>query len=328
MIHNDVRHGPPAFAAHLDAVLGLQTPYAAWAGADALPLLLRRRFTCWQGAIRETPVVFAVDQDPTEATPAKIAKLTEALRNACGQPVVYVGEHLTALHRQRLIAYRVPFVIPGKQIYLPPLGIDLREQFHAPRQPGPHLTPAAQLLFLAILLDRMPKDAQDWVPRRLADYFAYRPMTLVRAFNELEQAELATTVEQGRRRVLVVDADRQELWQRALPRLRSPVLRAHHVAHATEGCRAGLTALAQRTMLADPGPTTIAVTQEAWKAMDQTPAIADDAEATQVQVWAYDPALLTPDAQVDPLSLYLSLRDDPDDRTQIACEALLKDMPW
>jgi hypothetical protein len=99
-----------------------------------------------------------------------------------------------------------------------------------------------------------------------------------------------------------------------------------------KGPVAGLTALAQQTMLADPGPRTVAMSQEQWQlattAADFNEALAGDPQAVQVQVWAYDPALFERDGRVDPLSLVLSLRHDEDDRTRIACTELLEKLPW
>jgi len=41
--------------------------------------------------------------------------------------VVYVRTRMTAFNRKRLIEQKVPFIVPGNQMYLPTLAIDLRE---------------------------------------------------------------------------------------------------------------------------------------------------------------------------------------------------------
>ena len=52
-------------------------------------------------------------------------------------------------------------------------------------------------------------------------------------------------------------------------------------------------------------------------------------EGDYVQVWKYDPAKFSsvPD-RVDPLSLYLSLKDDPDPRVQGELRAVMEEMKW
>jgi hypothetical protein len=46
----------------------------------------------------------------------------------------------------------------------------------------------------------------------------------------------------------------------------------------------------------------------------------------QIEVWRYDPRLLADKGRVDPLSLYLSLKDSPDARINIAIESLLENV--
>ncbi|MEJ0039162.1 MAG: hypothetical protein WDO68_24420 [Gammaproteobacteria bacterium] len=50
--------------------------------------------------------------------------------------------------------------------------------------------------------------------------------------------------------------------------------------------------------------------------------------ASQWQVWSYTPNLLKENNTVDPLSLTLSLQDEPDDRVQQALEELKARIPW
>jgi len=47
-----------------------------------------------------------------------------------------------------------------------------------------------------------------------------------------------------------------------------------------------------------------------------------------VQVWRYDPHILSENGKVDKLSLYLSLRDNADDRIQIELENMLNEIKW
>jgi len=335
MVHKPKGGGPLPFTDHLRQVLDLDVPCTPWPGQRALPLLLKSRFTCWTGPLLGQSVLFAVDDDPGDATPAQITKQIAVFRERFAGPVVYVCKRTTALHRLRLIQHHVPFIVPGKQVYLPSLGIDLREHFARQVPHHDQFTPGAQVLLLGILLDRMPANPDEWLPTRLAQHFRYGAMTLVRAFDELEQADLVATATQGRRRTLTLTRPRREMWEQARPRLRTPVMHTKLIAQERRelpGCLAGLTALAKQTMLADPGPRTVAMTQEQWRHLARTGDIHEaadgDLDAVQVQVWSYDPALFERQGHVDPLSLVISLHDDEDDRTQMACQELLTGMPW
>jgi hypothetical protein len=48
-----------------------------------------------------------------------------------------------------------------------------------------------------------------------------------------------------------------------------------------------------------------------------------------IHEWIYAPAVISDDGkQVDDLSLYLSLRDSPDERVQGALTEMMEAMPW
>ncbi len=46
------------------------------------------------------------------------------------------------------------------------------------------------------------------------------------------------------------------------------------------------------------------------------------------QLWSHNPALLDGTGAVDPLSLTLSLQDNPDERIQLALDELKEQLPW
>jgi hypothetical protein len=55
----------------------------------------------------------------------------------------------------------------------------------------------------------------------------------------------------------------------------------------------------------------------------------DAEQATaRIEVWSYHPRLLGDDRTVDPLSLYLSLRNSADERVQQQLEKLIEGIKW
>jgi hypothetical protein len=85
-------------------------------------------------------------------------------------------------------------------------------------------------------------------------------------------------------------------------------------------------------MLAPPEYTTYALSREDWKALGQRHKInevpAQDPDAGEVEVWWYPPVLFAEDGIVDPLSLYLSLKEDHDERTETALEEMMEKFKW
>ena len=53
-----------------------------------------------------------------------------------------------------------------------------------------------------------------------------------------------------------------------------------------------------------------------------------DEAAVQIEAWSYNPCVLTDRDSADPLSVYLTLREVPDERVQEQLETLLKRISW
>lgn len=251
-----------------------------------------------------------------------------------GQPVVFAASTLASYERKRLVQQKVPFVVPGNQLYLPDLGIDFREYFRQPPTTVTALTPATQAVFIAALLR---KEWQvDWQPAEVTLALGYTAMTRSRAVRELTAAGLVAAHHEGRTRMLRMKHPPAEAWEHAKPFLRSPVKRSVWVqedlrARVPEAPLAGLSALAFYSMLTEPPRPIYAVGATQWKAVEQAGVMTlreSRPDASLWQVWSYTPNLLTGSEAVDPLSLTLSLQDEQDERVQQALEELRGRFPW
>lgn len=320
---------------YLRDTLGITPRIAPWKGEGSLPFFLRDRYGFYRARILGTSCVFMVDRGEREEPPAAIRKHVDAVQAGRDESVVYVREHVTAYRRKRLVEQKLPFVVPGNQMYLPGLGLDFREHFRKPHHRPGTLRPSSQALLLYALL----RDAEGMGPTLLAGALGYSAMTMSRAFDELDAAGLCESSHRGRGRDrrLHLGGARRDVWERALPFLKSPV-KSRRAVHLVPGKRlpgpkAGWSALAHYSMLAEPENVVVALGREDWKFLESgdeaTPAMAGEADAVIVEVWTYAPALLAEDGQVDRLSLYLSMRDmEEDERVQAALHRMMEDMPW
>ena len=229
----------------------------------------------------------------------------------------------------------MPFVVPGNQLYLPDLGVDLREYFRKPAaQPQSEISPAAQAMLIAVLLGRPWRG--EWEPAEVLGRLAYTAMTASRAAREVVAAGIASSEMVGKLRRLKTERTARETWEHIKPLLRSPVKRRVWVLPTPDlGVRefrlSGLSALAQQSMLAEPAWLTYALSPAQWKlASQQGVKTVPEREpgALQLELWNYSPALVPGTALVDPLSLMLSLQSDADDRVQQALAELEEHVPW
>ena len=319
----------PALGEYLERLTGSPVDLAP-ADPRSLPLFLRERFQLHQGEIFGRRFIFAIDrwgeQDPSAAN---YANLTECLSGHLGDSVVLVLPGLAPHIRQGLIRLGRPFIVPGSQTFLPTASIDLRE-----RQPGvlptaKTLSPAAQ----CVLLYHLERESiHPWPLQKVAEAVGYSPNMLIKVKRELEAAELCDPVRNGRVVTLRFHVERRTLWQKALPWLASPVRATHWVRWEqppTQALMAGMTALSRATMIVDDRTPVYALHHKASK--DHAFEIcADRIDATaRLEIWNYNPRLLTiREEMVDPLSLFLSLRHDPNERVQDQLETLIEQFPW
>lgn len=322
------------FERHLKEALNITVVPKEWRDADKLPFFLRDLYTFFQVSLLDTPCLLMVSRDKEEQTPATIRKQMSQVQAKWDGEVIYLCPSVSAYNRKRLIEQKVPFVVPGNQMYLPMLGIDLREHFRQIRTAAPgKLSPSTQAVVLHALL-RGP--AKDYTPSRLANQLGYTVMTLTRAFDELVSLGLGEVVTEGRERVLRFNENKRDLWERSREFMRSPVKKRTFIRPLGEkwgeGLPAGLTALAHFTMLAPPSNPVYAVDVNGWKSMNLLYSIEElptpEPQSYEIEIWNYSPLLFQEDDVVDRFSLYLSLQDSNDERVQSALEKMMEEALW
>ncbi len=306
----------------------------AWPAAATLPPYLRTTYQLMRGRLGETPILWLLAEEPV--TPKTLEKHIDTLAAHWPGAMVAVFRVLPAYVRQRLIQKGIAFVVPGTQLYLPGLGFDYRERSAAPREEREHLRPSAQLLLLYLLYRQTDRamTLSDIVPE-----LGYTLMTVSRGVAELEAAGLVETTKVGRSKTVRLAKTPDETWGVAQERLSTPVVRTVAVPAAAWGDVvrpfAGLCALAGYTMLQGPPGAVRAIGATKARELDVADQVIKDAEeyvaeddVERTEIWAYDPTLLASGPAVDRLSLYLTLRDDSDERVQMALTELLEGMTW
>jgi hypothetical protein len=320
---------------YLHEILGIPPPlYRPWSDQDKLPYFLRDAFDFWKMDLPGRPVLLVMERGARQVTIGEIRTRLDKVQSLTDAPAVYVVNALASFERKRLIEQKVPFIVPGNQLYLPDLGIDLREYFRKhPNTAELSISPSAQALLITALL--RPIWEVEWQPSEMIAWLGYTPMTRSRAVRELTAAGIVRTVKAGRTNILKLASTSKETWELAKPLLRSPVKRT--VWAVPNGAmsnlpkrKAGMSALADYSMLTEPKWPVYAVSLPDWNSFwprpEELPEPAPD--AYEWQVWSYSPALLPHSDTVDLYSLILSLQDNADERVQIAVDELKGQLPW
>jgi hypothetical protein len=314
--------------------LSVERPDLAVEAASALPLFLRERYAIYSTRLFGRKSLLALEAEDWEGgSPGEYRTHSKALRAMLGEPVVLVLPILPSYARNRMVQMGIPFIVPGSQTFIPNRLIDLRERFP---QPSPKrretLSPAAQCTVLYHLL----REPLDKTPLKvIGQKVHYSPMMMTKVKDELEATEICETVRSGRSMCLDFMVKGRSLWERVQPQLTSPVKKTRWVQWEKPGypaLLAGISALSLRTMIADDRLPTYALPLQAFHDFLEGGTFTGcrDAEnaTARIEIWFYDPLLLGDSRMVDPLSLYLSLRNSADERVQQQLERLFEEVRW
>jgi DNA-binding MarR family transcriptional regulator len=303
----------------------------------SLPHFILDRYRLWQGKLQgRTILVMAVREvlSPGSGATAQYLKHRDLVRRELSADLVLLLlDRAPGAIRRQMMERKIGFLVPGAQIYVPEAFLDLRERAPAfAIAHGESISPTTQQLLLAHLQHQPLEDRN---LTELANELGVSIMSISRTLDELEAMQLAKAQHVGRQRRLHMLLGGRDLWDAIQARLQSPLRKVRVVsgAHGAKiGPLAGESALAHYTMLGEPQVETRAILGASWKRIEADyalrPATPFDDDRVEVQTWTYDPVPLAEKGFVDRLSLYLSIRNAPDERVAQAADELLETFPW
>jgi hypothetical protein len=308
-------------------------------GSHHLPLFLQDNYVYYLAKIQGLEFLLMVDSSEGERPPSIVGKHLKQVEIKWGGDVVYVREQVSAYIRKRLIEAGIQFIVPGNQLYLPVLAVDLREYFRRKRKRVQKFSPATQALVLFWIYNQGGIGRERTTPTQMAHILGYTKMTMSRAFKEVDGVldEILTVDETVNENKNTVSG--RELLEKLQPYWRNPVNRRHYLPKNDFdrgiGLRAGLAALSAYSMLAEPAEEIYAVSQSEWKDLVKKRNILvldhPDTQTMKVEVWSYSPKLFAQQGlkgAVDPLSLYFTLKENHDERIEMALDELIRGIQW
>lgn len=308
-----------------------------WSMAKDLPLYLQGGWAYQVLELDGHRCLLMLDEHEQPETAQRLKKTINKISNYFEGPVIYGVSALASYNRKRLIDQGIAFVVPAKQLYLPFMALDLRENFAAETKADEiKLGACAQQLILVRLfgLWQIQESAQ-----ALANKLGVSKMTVSRAYRELSELGLAQVITVGRSNQLVFDQGTYELWELAIPKLVNPIKREvwidieHFEQHADYfQLPAGEQALAQQGMLGSPKNSCYAIAGADWNSIKRRTGIKEQVRndnSVLIQLWRYDPSWINEydncNNRVDQISLYLSLQNQEDERIHIALDEMMQE---
>lgn len=288
-----------------------------------LPINVSLNFSFFESAILGQQVLFAYLKEGDSIPPVQLKKLLEIVYRLTGLVVILVTPCASSYNKVRWVANKINFVIPDKQMFLPSLLLEMKQERVVGGDLKENIPPFAQVLLLYHLQTESIVGVNGY---GLSDKFAVSYATANKSLRWLASKGLIK-MKGAKTKTVQIELGNRELWDKALPILVSPVEQVYYTDAALGGqMMSGINALASYTMLNEENKQCFSMMKKDFKALD---VMADKQFGqNEIQIWKYDPQMLSSTGVVDKLSLYLSLKDNEDERIQIELERLIDEMSW
>lgn len=307
---------------------------------DHLPLYIRETYKIYNAKIFDRPLILAIVHDDSEFSISQLEKHLNLIKENFNERVVLVSNRMTAINRRRLIEKGINFIVPGKQLFIPGMFLDLREGFNElhNRKNKEKLLPSAQYILLYYIQHRYDKvQLTDLSFKQLAEKFGYTSMSITKAVENLRILDLCKVVG-VKEKYVRFEHERHELWDMAQPHFVNPVLKQVYVDNKPDVfmLQSNLSALPKYSNMNPGRQEYYAIEKTIYYGLQKNGTLINENPNEGgycLEIWKYDPLKLAQDnigeeGMIDPLSLYLSLKDIHDERIEMALEELINKYIW
>jgi hypothetical protein len=305
-----------------------------------LPLYVTERFNFHEIVLLNQVFILIEIQEKDDFSILQTEKQLLLIKNTLNKKVILCMEELSAINRKKLIEKGLNFIVPGKQLFLPEIWMDLRETFNASKtkKENQKLLPSAQVIALWYILNRN-KAIEDYSFKQLAQKFTYTQMAITNAVEDLKFHGLVA-VEGRKEKFIRFLSERKSLWQNLEQEklLINPVLKSVFTDEMpdVEMLPGNESALPEYTDMNPGNQICYAIDKNIFQKMEKKKPLlnANPYEGKyRLEVWKYNPAILADGLDyaskvVDPLSLYLSLKNSSDERIKMALDQIIEKIIW
>jgi hypothetical protein len=308
-----------------------------------LPLFISETYRLYNANLFNNALILVEKIEFAEFSILQTEKHFKLIREVFNKKPILFAQEIDSLTRKRLVQKGINFIVPGKQLYLIDFLIDFRESFRkeisAIRKEV--LLPSAQFIVLFRILHRYDKlQIEEMSFKELALKLDYTPMAITYAAENLVLHEICIT-EGEKEKYLRFNLDIPEMWHDIERRklFVNPVLKKVYVDNIEDDpflLLCNNSALPEYTNMNPSQQKYQAIEKKEFYKLQRKGALQNlnNKEGRLcLEVWKYNPKVLVGELPndmpvVDPLSLYLSIRDNQDERTEMALEQLIEKNIW
>lgn len=310
----------------LKDVLGMHVTYSKWKEAKNLPLYMTGNAEYTMANIDDVPCIVMELKSDIPTLPA-IKKQIKKIQDIEPVPVVIKVQAMSAFRRKNMIEAHIPFIIADEQAYLPFMGTVLNAKY-VNSEDTPELENfkfSTQQLFLWYIY----QEKQMAYISDAAKICSFSSMTMTRATRELSATGIIKVSKDGVKKVLNCNCTKKKLFERVKKYLKSPVVAEGYLEKkylSKNMVPAGITALAERSMLNGDKLKTYAVLDSDFDKTKLISELVDPERQVKVELWSYEPLKFAKDRIADPVSVALSLEKETDERVEMTIEEMLDEL--
>ena len=176
---------------YLDKVLGIKVTYDD-VEFKHLPNFIATRYRLRMVSMIEQKMIFLYPKTELEQIEVLKKHIARIQKNE-NLPVVLVLKELSFRQKEYLIREKIPFIVDGKQIYLPFMAVYLQERCSAEKKTREEILPSAQMLLLHFIYG----GAQELSTSQAAKDLELTPTFISRASKQLEEMGLLHIKKEG-----------------------------------------------------------------------------------------------------------------------------------
>ena len=310
---------------YLSKMCSTEVKYNKVADSDIklLPIAIATAYNWYNVHLFGVELELALPKDEKACTPAVLLKQGVIATNRMNKHIVFVLSNIAPYNMTRLVASRVNFIVSDKLIFIPSLLLELKTPVVSKLVEEEPIPQIAQCI---ILYQLQCGNLNTMTAYDLAERFSVSYPGVSRALRWLA-AHGVIRLNGSKLKSVEFCNEGKELWDRTEPMMTSPIEKLMYSDDIPQDSLiAGENALEKYTLLASPSFATVAIPKA--RAKENIGVLDKEFGENMIQVWKYNPHVLSSNGIVDKLSLYLSLRNSEDERIQMELETMINNIQW
>lgn len=292
-----------------------------------LPLIFQGSYNLFILTINGQRCVLAEPKE--ELGLATLRKHYRRLEQLTEQYCVFYLKKMNTYLREKMLEEGISFIWEDHQMYMPFLGILLKQNDTRVIKPCNKLSFLTQKLLLMALYERW----QNVTVTLAAERLNVSKMSITRCYDEIEYMEIPILHKRGRMRLLCGDTDKKQMWNIIRPYMRTPLIQEFYLDEDIPQIliKSGMSALCEYSMLNDNEYMTYAIVKSQLEELEirnkkQVPKGEKPKCIVQELGYLIDYKDL---GVIDPFSVFMLMEEvQQEPRVDKALEEMLREYVW